>query len=105
MTQLGGQQYAHTRHPRVLAQRGGAAVDGGSGGSGGSRGGDLLAALAVLAALAALIVLAALFLSLRGLPRDCISLDDTPRPRALQPQLGRLVRPGSVVSSQGKGQG
>ena len=99
MTQLGGQQYAHTRHPRVLAQRGGAAVDGGSGGSGGSRGGDLLAALA------ALIVLAALFLSLRGLPRDCISLDDTPRPRALQPQLGRLVRPGSVVSSQGKGQG
>ena len=99
MTQLGGQQYAHTRHPRVLAQRGGAAVDGGSGGSGGSRGGDLLAALA------ALILLAALFLSLRGLPRDCISLDDTPRPRALQPQLGRLVRPGSVVSSQGKGQG
>jgi len=80
--QLGGQQHAHARHLKVLAQRGGAAVDGGSGGSGG---GGRLVVLAVLA------VLAALYLSLLGLPRDCIPLNCIPRPRALQPQLGRLV--------------
>ena len=87
VTQLGGQQHAHTRHPRVLAQRGDAAVDGSSGGGGHL---VMLAALAVLAALAAL-SLARVRGSLLGLPRDCIPLDYIPRPRALQPQLGRLV--------------
>ena len=104
VTQLGGQQHAHTRHPRVLAQRGDAAVDGGSGGGGHLVMLAALAGLAGLAVLTALAALAALSLarvrgSLLGLPRDCIPLDDIPRPRALQPQLGRLV--GVGVSSQG----
>lgn len=112
LAELGGQQHALPRHARMLAHRGGVAVSGGgsggsggggsSGGSGGGGGGGGRSSgggggggcggggggggrrLAMLAAVLISV------LSPLGLPRGGIPLNDTPRPRALQPQLRRL---------------